>query len=159
MLSPGPSSKPRRDRQREILSGVIILCFLIAGSILRLVWAQDMEWKSEEQWMFERAREIATGIVPLPISGMQSSVRVPNPGMSVWCFASIAIFTDDPIAMVRWIQWLNILTIWSFCGFILWQIKKSQRGPWLWGMALASVNPLAILFSRKILTPDIRDCL
>ena len=154
MLPPASSYKSH-TRQKEILLEVIIFCFIIAGSILRLVWAQDMEWKSEEQWMFEQAREIATGVVPIPISGMQSSVRVPNPGMSVWCFALIAKFTDNPVAMVRWIQWLNILTIWSFCGFIFWQINKSQRAPWLWGMAIASVNPIAILFSRKIWTPDI----
>ncbi len=151
-LPKAPSSQPRRIK---LPVNLIILCFLIAGSILRLVWVQDMEWKSEEQWMFDRAREIATGIAPLPISGMQSSVRVPNPGISVWCFALIAKFADTPIAMVRWIQWFNILTIWAFCVFIFWQISKSQRGPWLWGMAIASVNPIAILFSRKIWTPDI----
>ena len=146
--------KAFRTNSRPWLN-IIILSFLIAGSILRLIWVQDMEWKSEEQWMFDRAREIATGISPFPISGMQSSVKVPNPGMSVWCFALIAKFADNPITMVRWIQWLNILTIVLFCAFVFWQIKKSEREPWLWGMAIASLNPLAILFSRKIWTPDI----
>jgi hypothetical protein len=134
---------------------VVMIGFLIAGTILRLLWAEDMEWKIEEKWMFEQAQLIASGAAPLPLVGMESSVIVRNPGMSIWCFALIAKFAHDPIAMVRCIQWLNIVTIWLFFGFVLWQIPQNQRRPWLWGLAIASVNPFAVLFSRKIWTPDI----
>jgi|GEM_PF-4919945 len=60
-----------------------IVFFLIVGCCLRLLWAADMEW-NEEQWMFQQAQKIASGSAPLPIVGMQSEVRVPNPGMTVW---------------------------------------------------------------------------
>jgi hypothetical protein len=139
----------------EQLEKGAIVFFLIVGCCLRLLWAADMEWKSEEQWMFEQAQKIASGSAPLPIVGMQSGVRVPNPGMTVWWFAFIAHFAHDPIAMVRWVQVLNILAIWLFCGFVMWQIIPSQRQPWLWGLAIASVNPLAVVFSRKIWIPDL----
>jgi hypothetical protein len=149
------TTAPRVKFDRSKLQLLAIAIFLIIGSILRLLWAEDMEWKSEEQWMFEQARQIASGTIPLPISGMQSSVRIPNPGMSVWCFAAIAKFAHDPIAMVRWVQWLNVVTLWLFFAFVLWQIAKRQQAPWLWGLAIASVNPLAIVLSRKIWTPNI----
>lgn len=134
---------------------LLIICFLIAGSCLRLLWPDDMEWKSEEKWMFEQAQGIANGTLPFPLLGMQSGVRIPNPGMSVWCFAAIAHFAHDPISMVRCIQSLNILALWLFFGFVILQIPTNQKNTWLWGLAIASVNPLAVLFSRKIWTPDI----
>ncbi|MGA7934490.1 MAG: hypothetical protein WCA35_13160 [Kovacikia sp.] len=122
---------------------------------MRLIWAADMEWKSEEKWMFEQAQLVARGVIPLPITGMQSGVSVPNPGMTVWWFAIIAVFAHDPISMVRWVQFVNILTIWLFFFFVFWQISPQERKPWLWGLAIASVNPLAVVFSRKIWIPDL----
>jgi hypothetical protein len=133
----------------------VILLLLLTGSCLRLLWATDMEWKSEEQWMFEQAQLVARGEIPLPVAGMPSGVRVPNPGMTVWWFALIATVARDPIAMVRWVQFVNILTLWLFYLFIFWQIAPQERQPWLWGLAIASVNPLAVVFSRKIWIPDL----
>ena len=133
----------------------IIIGFLMIGCILRLLWAADMEWKYDEKTIFELAEQIADGTVPWPISGFPSSVLVRIPGMSVWCFAVIAKFVDSPVAMVRWVQWLNVITLWLFWGFILWQIPKMERLTWLWGLAIASVNPLAILMSRRIWQPNI----
>ncbi|NES20050.1 MAG: hypothetical protein F6K41_14245 [Symploca sp. SIO3E6] len=132
-----------------------VISFLSIGSILRLIWAADMEWKYDEKSIFELSQQIASGSTPWPVSGFPSSVLVRIPGMSVWCFAVIAKFAHDPIAMVRWVQWLNVITIWLFFGFILWQIAKEERNTWLWGLAIASVNPLAILLSRRIWQPDI----
>ena len=151
MLLRGLNAKLRHS-QLELL---VIILFLIAGSCLRLLWATDMEWKSEEKWMFEQAQQIASGAAPLPIAGMRSGVRIPNPGMTVWWFALIANFAHDPISMVRWLQSLNILAIWLFFGFVIWQIAPSHRRPWLWGLAIASVNPLAVVLSRKIWIPDL----
>ncbi|NER22783.1 MAG: hypothetical protein F6J96_19215 [Symploca sp. SIO1C2] len=132
-----------------------VISFLLIGSILRLIWAADMEWKYDEKSIFELSQQIASGSTPWPVSGFPSSVLVRIPGMSVWCFAVIAKFAHDPIAMVRWVQWLNVITIWLFFGFILWQIAKEERHTWLWGLAIMSVNPLAILLSRRIWQPDI----
>ncbi|MGB3692901.1 MAG: hypothetical protein WA999_09255 [Spirulinaceae cyanobacterium] len=134
---------------------LIIIGFLIIGSILRLLWAADMEWKYDEKTIFALAQQIADGTVPWPVSGFPSSVIVRIPGMSVWCFAIIAKFVDSPVAMVRWVQWLNVGTLWLFFGFITWQIPKIERLTWLWGLAIASVNPFAILMSRRIWQPDI----
>ncbi|SRR5579883_414072 len=151
MLLRGVNSKPHHPQ----LQLLVIILFLIAGSCLRLLWATDMEWKSEEKWMFEQAQQIASGTAPLPIIGMLSGAGVPNPGMTVWWFALIANFAHDPISMVRWVQSLNVLTIWLFFSFVMSQIPPNHRKPWLWGLAIASVNPLAVVLSRKIWIPDL----
>ncbi|MBV8887592.1 MAG: hypothetical protein JO235_26840, partial [Chroococcidiopsidaceae cyanobacterium CP_BM_RX_35] len=38
---------------------------------------------------------------------------------------------------------------------VFWQIAPQKRQPWLWGLAIASVNPLAVVLSRKIWIPDL----
>ncbi|NER24440.1 MAG: hypothetical protein F6J96_27795 [Symploca sp. SIO1C2] len=139
--------------QSELL---VIISFLLIGSFLRFLWAADMEWKGDEMCMFEQAQQIANGDPRLNLWCTQhSSIPVPHPYVGVWCFAVIAKFASDPISMVRWVQGMNVLTIWLFFGFILWQIAKNHQRAWLWGLAIASVNPMAILFSRKIWIPDL----
>ncbi|NES25354.1 MAG: hypothetical protein F6K41_42270 [Symploca sp. SIO3E6] len=146
------NKQPITNNQLQLL---VIIGFLIIGSLLRLLWAADMEWKSEEQWMFNQAQQIVNGTIPLPISGIQSSIGIPNPGMGVWCFAAIAKFVDDPVSMARGVQLLNIAALWLFFAFVLRQIGQEERHTWLWGLAIASVNPLAIILSRKIWIPDL----
>ncbi|NER94338.1 MAG: hypothetical protein F6J86_10935 [Symploca sp. SIO1B1] len=146
------NKQPITNNQLQLL---VIIGFLIIGSLLRLLWAADMEWKSEEQWMFNQAQQIVNGTIPLPISGILSSIGIPNPGMGVWCFAAIAKFADDPVSMARGVQLLNIAALWLFFAFVLRQIGQEERHTWLWGLAIASVNPLAIILSRKIWIPDL----
>jgi hypothetical protein len=134
---------------------ILIAGCLLVGSGLRLIWPDDMEWKSEEQWMFEQAEYFAHNDVPLPWSGILSSVGIPNPGLGLWVFIAIAKFARDPVEMVRWVQGINVLVLWAFLGFIVWQIAAPQRRVWLWGLAITAVNPFAILFARKIWIPDI----
>jgi hypothetical protein len=124
------------------------------GCLLRLVWAEDMTWKADEIWMFEQARSIRLGQSTLPAIGMLNSAGFPNPGMSLWAFVPLA-GSADPIVMVRWVMALNIGAIGAFVGWIRWQLPPAPQLTWLWGMAIASVNPLAILFSRKIWAQNI----
>ncbi|NEO82757.1 MAG: hypothetical protein F6J87_00625 [Spirulina sp. SIO3F2] len=132
----------------------VVACLAI-GSVLRLVWAADMEWKSEEQWMFNEARKLAQGQIPLPPGGIMSSIGIPNPGMGLWCFALIARFATTPVGLVRGVMLLNVVVLWLFFGFVLWQISRTKRLTWLWGLAIASVNPIALVFARKIWIPDL----
>ncbi|MFN2499698.1 MAG: hypothetical protein ABR557_11495 [Pyrinomonadaceae bacterium] len=128
--------------------------FLIIGSLLRLVWPSDMEWKADEIWMFENSRAAAAG-APWPKLGMRSSVGIMNPGMSVWIFILIAHLAQTPLAMVIIVQVLNVLALWGLYYFILVKIPGEKREPWLWGLILVSVSPLPILFSRKIWAQDL----
>lgn len=134
----------------------LMLTLLLIGSGLRLVWAADMEWKADEIWMYETARNVADGTQPWPWLGMTSSTGLQNPGLSVWVFIALAYVAKTPVEMVRWVQWINIVTLWGLFGFFGWQLPEAKlRSPWLWGVVLAAVSPLAILFSRKLWTIDV----
>ena len=132
----------------------LVLLFLIIGSVLRLIWPSDMEWKADEIWMFENSRAAATG-APWPMLGMESSVGIRNPGMSIWLFILIAHLARTPVAMVVAVQVLNVLALWGLYAFILTSIPQEKREPWLWGLILVSVSSLPILFSRKIWAQDL----
>src|SRR5215510_9851060 len=142
------------SRIAKIRLEYLVLVFLITGSLLRLIWPSDMEWKADEIWMFENSRAVVTGAA-WPLLGMPSSVGIPNPGMSIWLFILIAHLAKTPIAMVIVVQILNVLALWGLYGFVLLQIPEEKREPWLWGLVLVSVSSLPILFSRKIWAQDL----
>jgi hypothetical protein len=132
-----------------------IFGFIVLGCLLRLVWADDMKWKADEIWMYEVARDVVTGKQPWPWLGMGNGAGFLNPGLSIWCFIAIAWVSPDPIHMVRWVQVSNIAAIGLFLWFTLRYIAKSEQPVWLWGLAIMSVNPLAIHFSRALWAQDI----
>lgn len=142
----------QRDRPIQL---ALIFTFLALGILLRVVWPEDMEWKFDEKDIFSWSQRIVNGESPIPIAGAMSSALVRIPGMSIWFFAMIGQFADHPIAMVQWVQWLNVCTLLLLTGFVFWQVPHSEQLTWLWGIAIASVNPLAILLSRRIWQPDV----
>jgi hypothetical protein len=123
--------------------------FLVIGSVLRIIWPADMEWKFDEQWMVTRAIA-AVHDGALPWLGMNSGVQILNPGFSIWPFALMARFTEDPVAMVQWIQWSNVIALWAFFWLFVRAVPAEARSVWLWGLALFAVSPFAIIFSRKL---------
>jgi len=143
-------------RAPEPLNLCVLVLFMVAGSGLRLLWPEDMEWKSDEIWMYQTAQAIAQGLQSWPALGMTSSTGIQNPAMSVWIFAVIAKAAKTPIEMVRWVQNLNICALWI--GFI-WTLRQKdlshERLVWLQAFALMAVSPLAIVFSRKLWAQDL----
>lgn len=124
------------------------------GSLLRLIWPTDMEWKADEQEVHALAYEaLRTGV--FPEVGIKSGGGLVNPGMSIGMFAAIAAFTDDPVEMVRVVQWLNVLSLLGFVVLARRKLVGEEREVWLVGLALAAVSPLAVLFSRKIWAQDL----
>ena len=113
-----------------------------------------MEWKGDEQWMVARAISVAHDGV-LPWLGMGSGVNILNPGFSIWPFALFARLTDNPVAMVQWVQWSNVIALWAFFWLVIRAVPAESRSVWLWGLALFAVNPLAVLYSRKLWAQDI----
>ena len=124
---------------------------VMVGVFLRLVWVADMEYKYDEAWTFERTQE--AGLTEIsPWLGMSSSVGVKNPGMSVWVFVILGkIFAvQDPTGLARAVQVMNSATVLLLIAFAFSVMNQEEREPWLWGAVLGSVNPLAVLFHRKI---------
>lgn len=132
----------------------LIYLIILTGLVLRLIFPGDMEWKVDEKWMYEKAH-LAVQNHELPAVGMQSGGGLVNPGLSLGVFALIAEFTSNPLQMNLVVQVVNIVAILCFLFFALYKIDEKERSVWLWGIALAAVSPLAVLFSRKIWAQDL----
>lgn len=138
-------------RNNRLLS---IFSIIIIGGIFRFLWVSDMEWKWDEFLMYDAAIDIArTG--NLPVTGMKSGGGLENPGMSMWIFGLIAKITQDPVEMVRIIILSNVLALFGFLFFAIKILKGIDREIWLWGLALAAISPMAVIFSRKLWAQDI----
>jgi hypothetical protein len=127
---------------------------LIAGAVLRLIWPADIEFKLDERWMFARAQNVGVS-EPWPWLGLPSSAVISNPGMNVWVFVVLRrLFNaSSPPALARAVQILNIGAIVILVWFALRLVDETEREPWLWAAALGAVNPMAVLFQRKIWPP------
>jgi hypothetical protein len=144
--SPLPSKiqTPRRWYAFAILA-------LTIGAALRLVWGQDIEYKYDESFMFQQATGAGKGEA-FPAVGMASGAGVANPGLSVWIFIAMArLFrVQTPPELARAVQLTNVtaLALAMLCAFVL--VGRRERREWVWAIALACVNPFAVLFDRKI---------
>jgi len=109
---------------------------LILGAVLRLVWVMDMEYKGDEAWTFDRTQRVGR-TEPFPWLGMDSSVKVSNPGMNVWVFLLLAkLFSArDPTTLARAVQLLNVSAIVLLVIFAFRMVLKEEREPWLWAAA------------------------
>jgi hypothetical protein len=127
-----------------------ILLALLAGACLRLCWPYDIEYKADEAWTFQHSRD-----AELPWLGMPSSVDIPNPGMSLWVFMLLQRVTgaEDPPSLARAVQGLNVAALVLLVCFAWRHVPRGEREPWMWAAALVAVNPLAVLFQRKIWPP------
>src|SRR5439155_18272498 len=140
--------------KRFWLAGLVAA--LILGAVLRLVWVNDIEFKADEAWTFQQAREAARS-GPFPWLGMPCSAGFRNPGMSIWVFLlfSKVVGVDEPTNLARAVQILSIVAI-MFLVIFAWRwIGVDEREPWLWAAALVSLNPVAVVFHRKIWPPSV----
>jgi hypothetical protein len=135
---------------------VALTSALVAGGVLRLVWVEDMEYKLDEAWSFKHAHAAGKTEV-MPLTGMSTSLGPPNPGLSLWTFwVLVRVFPGDgPTDLARACQVLNVVALGLLVGFVLASIPRGEREPWLWAAALGAVNPLAVLFQRKIWPPSV----
>jgi 4-amino-4-deoxy-L-arabinose transferase-like glycosyltransferase len=121
------------------------------GIVLRLAWPSDMEYKADETYAYVHSLTRA-----LPSIGQGASVGIPNPALGQWLFWLIAHLeravtgTVSPVSMVRGVMLINGLTLIALLAFALTAVPHQERRPWLWATALISLNPVAILFSRKL---------
>jgi hypothetical protein len=89
--------------------------------------------------------------------GMPSSVNLPNPGLSLWVFAGLSWIFDanTPPELARAVQSLNATALVAFVVFAFAAIPKDRREPWLWAAALWAVNPVEVIYERKIWPPSV----
>ena len=134
---------------------LVIAAALVAGVVFRLFYPGAIEFHSDEQFSFNHVMTVLHG-GPWPALGMIMSVGGPNPAMSVWVFIllGLAAHPDTPVGLAQAVQVLNIAALFAFVAFAVRSIPRDQREPWLWAAALWAVNPIAIVFERKIWPPS-----
>ncbi|MGH6958416.1 MAG: hypothetical protein ACREEW_17260 [Caulobacteraceae bacterium] len=135
-------------------AGVVLA--LAVGAALRLCLPLDIEWKGDERWTWVHALSMIAGGAWPPI-GMQSSAGAPNPGLSLWVFAGlIELFhAKTPPELARAVQTLNVAALLAFAAFALVAVPRPRRAVWFWALALWAVNPVEVVFERKIWPPSI----
>ncbi len=128
-----------------------LFILLLFGIALRLIWVEDMEYKGDEIWMFNKTQTVGVS-EPWPTFGMLSGIGTPNPGMSAWVFIALAkIFhITKPTELARAVQGLNIAALILLLFFALKVVPQNEKMIWIWAFALVCVNPTAVLFHRKI---------
>jgi hypothetical protein len=146
---------PVRNRLLPSRSICLLLAVLLAGAGLRLLWPADIEYKTDEAWTFERTQ--APSYEPLWFLGMPTSAGIRNPGMSIWAFQLLAwLFrVKEPPQLARCVQCLAIAANIALVAFAHVCVSGKEREPWLWAAAFHSVNPIAIVFERKIWPPSL----
>lgn len=131
---------------------IFLLLSFLAGFLLRTLNVQDMEYKEDEQYNYTQSQVIGT-TQGWPTYGIPSGVYIVNPGASIWVFAALAKITGakTPTELCRSVQLFSLLGICLLIPFaFLWIKNPEEREPWLWAFALAMVNPLSILYQRKL---------
>jgi hypothetical protein len=134
---------------------VFLTIALLIGIVLRLSFPGDIEYKSDEKYMFDATQKMGD-IKSWPLLGMPSGVKVNNPGMSVWIFLALAKIThaSTPPELARAVQLLNIIGLFLLAFFSLRILPEPERIFWYWATAFAPVNPIVVLFQRKIWAQD-----
>lgn len=134
----------------------VIFGSLVCGITLRLIWPEDIEYKGDERWIFEHAIALLGG-EPWQWVSLPTSLGPPNPGLGLWIFAGLAYVgaaqTGPELAQA--VQWSNVLALLAFASFAGIAMSGERREKWLWAGALWAVNPLAIIFERKIWPPSL----
>ena len=134
-------------KKSTIALGLVVLI----GIVFRLIWVGDMEYKSDEEYMFRQLMEVGV-TTPWPWLGISSGVHIRNPGMSVWIFLALGKFSgaSTPTELCRAVQVLNVLALLLALYFTRRYVQRDEQESWYWGIALVSVNPIAVMYHRKI---------
>src|SRR5579862_1819144 len=134
----------------------LLPCTLILiGAVLRLVWPLDFEWKGDEKWSFDLAQRTVRGEHEWPWIGMPSSVGLMNPGLSVWPFVGLASVADTPVGMSLGVMCINAFWLLGLASWIRFTWEDEDRWWGYWAIAIFSVSPLPLVYSRKIWPPDV----
>lgn len=137
------------DRGRRELSLVVTL--VLIGAALRLSFPGDIEYKADEQYMFDAAMKVGR-TEAWPTVGMPSGASLRNPPLSIWLFVVLAraSFVTTPPGLARVVELMNVVALVLLLLFAVRRLEGEWQRAWLWGVGLAAVNPVAIQLQRKI---------
>jgi 4-amino-4-deoxy-L-arabinose transferase-like glycosyltransferase len=134
-------------RRRDLLS---LLLVLAVAAFMRFAEPGILEFLHDEAYLSLLAQDMVSG-KGIPLTGMPSSVGVPNSPVSVYIMALPYAITDNPQVATLFIAALNVAGV-----GILWLIAQRYFGRTtaLAAGLINAVNPWAVLYSRKIWAQD-----
>ena len=133
-------------RQDWIGLGIVI----IVAALMRLMLPGVVEFKHDEAYLSLLAQDaLANG--QLPLTGMPSSVGVPNAPASVWLLMLPYALTNNPLVATLFVAVLNVGGV-----AVLYLLAREMlnREAALAAGVLYAVNPWAVLYSRKLWAQD-----
>ncbi len=121
---------------------------------MRLLWVDDIEYKSDEDYSTYYALEAGRS-EPFPRVGMPSSAGIPNFGASVWAFVVLSriLAVRTPPDLAVGVALCSILAMALYLPVIHHLVPEREREAWCWGVALMALNPLSVFLHRKIWPP------
>lgn len=136
-----------RVTRRDALA---LLLILLVAALLRLGEPGVVEFRHDEAMLSLLAQDMADGRT-FALTGIPSSVGIPNPPASVYVLALPYALSADPQAATLFVAALNVVGV-----GLLWLIAHRYFG----GMAALAAglayaaSPWAVLYSRKIWAQD-----
>jgi hypothetical protein len=135
----------------RVTTAITLALVVILAGALRFWRLDEMEFKVDEQWTYDRATRIPS-LEPWPLVGMTSSAALPNPALSVLLFVGLAKAhaVRSPVDLAASVVALNVAALGLVFVFALWLVEERERDAWRWGGVLAAVSPFAVFLQRKI---------
>lgn len=127
---------------------------LLLGAVFRLMWGEVIEYKADEAWVYRLVAEHYEQGTWTPL-GMPSSQNVRVPGLSVWVFYPFAYLfgADEPTAVARGVQVSSLAALVLLVLFAWRCVPAGEREAWYWAAAIIAVNPISVIYQRKIWPP------
>ncbi len=141
-----------RTLNRPTLAALILIGLIGAlAAWLRLGNLGVTEFYHDEALLTLRVLDWLDG-GPLPLTGIPSSVGIPNPPHSVYALIPAFALSRDPVFVTGYIALLNVIGVGLV--YAVGQAGGLSQATGLVGAALYAVNPYAVLYSRKIWAQD-----
>lgn len=129
---------------------IVLLLVLFIATIMRFGNSGIVEFFHDDAMLSTLAQEMAAG-ERFPVTGINSSVGIPNPPTSVYMMAIPFFFNNNPMVAIYFVMGLNVIGV-----GLLWWIAHRYFGRTIALVAGLSyaLSPWAILYSRKIWAQD-----
>ncbi len=147
-----PAARAPRSAQPWSQGELLALALILAlAGLLRIGWPGLTEFKQDEAHLYGLALDLAE-LRTLPLSGISSSVGLPNAPASVYLFALPLVVWKSPLAATLFVGALNTASVGLAYGLArrYWGKRAALVGALLYAAA-----PWAVIYSRKIWAQDL----
>jgi hypothetical protein len=140
-----------RSADHKIIVTIALTGAIAAGTALRLCFPSDIEYKLDESGYFENSA-ILLQTHTWPIFGPQTGLLTPSPGLGQGLITALGWLSGAQIPpdLARAVEFTNVAALLGMAAFVGFAIPQRCREPWRWALALWALNPIAVIFERKI---------